>query len=242
MTIVLGVWFLPFVSRACTPVERHQMLVLMALTAVSVVFWGLYEQTYGSWNAFSDRVMNREAFGVTLTASQLTATGALFIFVLSPVFAWAWPRLSARGMNPSTPAKFGLSLVAAGAAMAVLAYATSHPGADGLAGLWSLVLAYFVLEIGEMMLSPIGLSAVTTLSVRRVVSLMMGVWFLASAFGEMLAGRLGTLAAMPDDTPRDVALGIFGDLFTTLTWVGLGTGLAFLAVTPALRRRMHGVE
>jgi POT family proton-dependent oligopeptide transporter len=242
MAIVLAIWFVPFVLRKCTQVERDQMLVLMALTAVSIVFWGLYEQTYGTWNAFADRAMNREAFGVTLTASQLTATGALYIFVLSPVFAWLWPRLSARGANPSTPAKFGLALALAGASMAVLAWAASHPGADGLAGLWSLVLAYFVLELGEMMLSPIGLSAVTTLSVPRVVSLMMGVWFLASAFGEMLAGRFGTLAAMAEDTPRETALVVFGDLFGTLAWVGVITGVAFLAITPVLRRRMHGVE
>jgi len=187
-------------------------------------------------------VMNRDGFGTTWTASQLTGLGALFIFVLSPLFAWAWPRLSARGLNPSTPAKFGWALALAGASMAVLAWAASHPGADGLAGLWSLVLAYFVLTVGEMMLSPIGLSAVTTLSVARVVSLMMGVWFLASAFGEMLAGRFGTLAAMAEDTSRDVALGVYGELFTLLTWVGLGTGAAFLVLTPVLRRRMHGVH
>jgi POT family proton-dependent oligopeptide transporter len=132
--------------------------------------------------------------------------------------------------------------VLAGAAMAILAWAAEHPGDDGLAGLWSLVLAYFVLELGEMMLSPIGLAAVTTLSVPRVVSLMMGVWFLASAFGEILAGRLGSMAAMPEGTGTDVALVTFAELFWLLTWIGLGCGFAFLLLGPALRRRMHGVH
>ncbi|MBC8067669.1 MAG: MFS transporter [Deltaproteobacteria bacterium] len=241
MGVALVIWFVLFVRR-CTRVERDQMLVLVALTATSVVFWALYEQTYGSWNAFSDRTMNREALGTTWTAAQLLSLGALYIFLLSPLFAWLWPWLAARGRHPSTPTKFACSLVLAGAAMAILAWAAEHPGDDGLAGLWSLVLAYFVLELGEMMLSPIGLAAVTTLSVPRVVSLMMGVWFLASAFGEILAGRLGSMAAMPEGTSTEVALATFAELFRLLTWIGLGCGLAFLLLGPALRRRMHGVH
>ncbi len=94
-----------------------------------------------------------------------------------------------------------------------------NPEANGLAGFWWFILAYLVLEIGEMVLSPIGLSAVTTLSVSRVVSLMMGVWFLASAFGEMLAGRFGTLASMPAGTDTGTALAIYADVFAILGWV-----------------------
>ncbi len=242
MTIALGVWFVPFVRTQCTPAERDQMIALVAITATSVVFWGLYEQTYGSWNAFSDRVMNREGLGVQWTATQLTGLGALFIFALSPLFAWLWPRLAKRGRNPSTPAKFGGALVLAGLSTVPLAWAATHPGDDGLAGLWSIVLAYFILEVGEMLISPIGLAAVTTLSLPRVVSLMMGVWFLASAFGEIAAGRLGALSAMPEDTTTVDALAIYGELFWVLTWIGLGTGVVVLLWTPWLRRRMHGVH
>ncbi len=242
MTVALAVWLFRFLARECTPVQRDQMIVLVVLTATSVIFWALYEQTYGSWNAFSDRVMNREALGTEWSAAQLTGLGALYIFLLSPIFAWVWPRLALRGRNPSTPAKFGWALALAGASTAVLAWAAEHPGADGLAGLWSLVLAYFVLELGEMMLSPIGLAAVTTLSVARVVSLMMGTWFLASAFGEILAGRFGTMAAMPESTSTPVALATYAELFWLLTWIGLGSGVALLVLAPVLRRRMHGVH
>lgn len=242
MTLALAVWFVPFVTKQCTKKEREQMIVLVAITATSVVFWGLYEQTYGSWNAFSDRVMNREGLGVQWTATQLTGLGALFIFGLSPLFAWLWPALARRGMNPSTPGKFGLALVFAGLSTIPLAWAATHPGDDGLAGLWSLVVAYFVLEVGEMLISPIGLAAVTTLSVPRVVSLMMGTWFLASAFGEIAAGRLGSLASMREDTGTAAALGIYAELFWTLSWIGMGTGVVVLACTPWLRRRMHGVH
>jgi len=241
IAIALFVWFVPFVRR-CTKVERDQMVVLVVITATSVVFWGLYEQTYGSWNTFSDRVMDRSGLGVEWTATQLTGLGALYIFALSPVFAWLWPWLDRRRQNPSTPTKFGLALVLAGLSTVPLWWAANHPGADGLAGLWSIALAYFILELGEMLISPIGLAAVTTLSVPRVVSLMMGVWFLASAFGEITAGRLGTLAAMPQDTSVPDALVIYGGLFGTLTVIGIVAGIAMLGLAPWLRRRMHGVR
>lgn len=217
------------------------MGVLMVLIAVSTVFWGLYEQSYGSWNAFADRSLNRNGFGVDWSAAQLTALGGFFIFVLSPIFAWLWPRLDARGINPSIPAKFGWALVFSGLAMGCLVLAAKFPEANGKAALWWFVLAYFVLEVGEMILSPIGLSAVTQLSVPRVVSLMMGVWFLASAFGEMLAGRFGTLAALPEGETitAAAALAQFSSLFSLLMWIGLGSGALMLAATPWLRRALQ---
>lgn len=240
MTIGLFVWFVRFTLQRCTPSERSRMWVLMALMAVSTVFWGLYEQSYGTWNAFADRVLNRQGAGVDWSAAQLTALGSFFIFVLSPLFAWLWPRLDARGLNPSVPAKFGLALIFAGLAMGCLVLAAKFPEANDKAALWWFVLAYFVLEVGEMILSPIGLSAVTQLSVPRVVSLMMGVWFLASAFGEMLAGRFGTLAAIPEGETVTTAEALikFADLFSLLMWVGIGSGLAMLLATPLLRRAL----
>ncbi|MBX7079853.1 MAG: oligopeptide:H+ symporter [Nannocystaceae bacterium] len=240
LTLALTLWLARVLRREATAVQRDQMLVLCALTGTSVVFWTLYEQSYGSWNAFSDRAMDRHGLGIEWTAAQLTGLGSLFIFALSPVFAWLWPALARRGRSPSTPAKFGWALVCAGLATWALWLGARLPGAEGLAGLWSLVLAYLVIEVGEMMLSPIGLSAVTTLSLPRIVSLMMGTWFLASAFGEILAGRFGTLAAMPADTPLPQALSIYASLFGLLGWIGVGAGAVVLLLAPRLARRMHG--
>ena len=241
MTVALLVWWTKFILRECTEQERRKMIVLMVLIAISSVFWGLYEQTYGTWVAFSDRVMESQTFNLgfmtfTPNSSQLTFVGSLFILILSIPFAWIWPRLEARNINPDNSVKFGLGLICAGLAHFVLEYSALTPGATGLAGFWWFILAYFVLVVGEMVLSPIGLSAVTTLSVPRVVSLMMGVWFLASAFGEMLAGRFGTLAAMPEGTTTPAALAIYADVFQTLGWIGIGCGVFMLAITPLMKR------
>src|SRR5690606_14918856 len=178
MGLALFVWFIWFLFTDISARERGRMIVLMTLIVVSALFWGLYEQTYGTWVAFSERVMDRQMLGLEWTPSQLTSVGAFFVVTLTPLFAWLWPRLDRLRLNPSTPAKFGLGLLFAGLSFGVLVYATGQLDSAGLVSVWWLVLAYFVLVLGEMVLSPIGLSAVTTLSVPRVVGLMMGACFL----------------------------------------------------------------
>jgi POT family proton-dependent oligopeptide transporter len=240
MGLALFVWFAWFLFSGITPLERGQMIVLMALIVISALFWGLYEQTYGTWVAFSERVMDRHLLGFEWTTSQLTSIGAFFVIALTPLFAWLWPRLDTLGLNPSTPAKFGYGLVFAGLAFGVLVYAAAHPGDAGLVSVWWLVLAYLVLVLGEMVLSPIGLSAVTTLSVPRVVGLMMGAWFLFSAFGEIIAGRFGTWASVEPEADGSIdmakALGVYADVFADLMWIGLIAGVVMLLVSPLLTR------
>ena len=238
LALSLGIgWFM---WKHCTRAESQRMLVLIALIVFSIVFWALYEQSYGSWILYSDRVMNREAFGVEWTASQLASLGAFFIFILSPIFAWLWPRLDRAGLNPSTPAKFGLGIAFAGLSFAVLAASAAAPEDNGKAALWWFVAAYFLIEIGELLLSPIGLSAVTQLSVARVVSLMMGAWFLASAYAEVVAAWLGKLSSVELDErgafDTAEALDKYASLFADLGWIGLGCGVFVLLLTPWLKR------
>lgn len=239
LTFVLMVWWFKFIFVQCNALERANMIMLMVLTAISAVFWGLYEQTYGSWLAYSDRVMESPTFDLGLfsfafNSSQLTFVASFFIVLLAFPFAWLWPWLDRKGWNPSAPNKFGIALLFAGLAHFILQYSALNPLETGLAGFWWFILAYFVLVIGEMALSPIGLSAVTALSVARVVSLMMGVWFLASAFGEMLAGRFGAMAAMPAGTAIPDALNIYASVFAILGWVGLGSAVLMFVLSPVL--------
>lgn len=240
MGLGLFAWFIKFLFSGISNAERGRMLVLMALIVISALFWGLYEQSYGTWVAFAERVMDRSTFGVEWTAGQTTSFGAIFVIAFSPVFAWLWPKLDRHGLNPSLPAKFGWALVFLGLAFGTLMWASRMPGADGLVSLWWMILAYALMVVGEMMLSPIGLSAVTTLSVPRVVGLMMGAWFLFSAFGEMIAGRLGTWASIepnPDGSIDKVkALGVYADVFGDMMWIGVIAGVALLAASPLLNR------
>jgi len=183
---------------------------------------------------------------VPQTAGSLTFLGAFFIVLLSPLFAWLWPWLERRGMNPSKPAKMAFGLVVAGISFLPLMLAAQSAAGGTLASVWWLVLAYFILEIGEMCLSPIGLSAVTQLSVARVVGLMMGGFWLATAYSEVLAAQFGKLASL--DIPEGAAIDFaqasakYGELFQLMLWIGIGSGVLYFALAPLLRRWMHGVK
>src|SRR5690606_1467525 len=143
----------------------------------------------------------RDCVVLPQTAGSLTYLGALFLVLLAPIFAALWAWLDRRRLDPSKPVKSALGLVFAGLSFIPLAWAAQQVGATGqMASVWWLVLAYLGLEIGELCLSPVGLSAVTQLAVPRVVSLMMGTWFLATAFSETLAALFGKLAAI--DVPE----------------------------------------
>jgi len=235
-----------FMFTKCTKVQREQMFVVIALIVLGLIFFALYEQTYGSWVLFSDRVMNHHALGVEWTASELTSLGAFFILILAPFFAWLYPRLDARGINPSTPAKSAYGLVLAGVAFLVLVWSARHPDANGLTNIWWFVFAYFVLEVGEMLLSPIGLSAVTELSVPSVVSLMMGGWFLGTSYSEVVAAELGKLSAIeiPEGETLNIvdALAKYDALFVYSAKIGIVCGIVVLVLTPLIKRWMHGVK
>jgi POT family proton-dependent oligopeptide transporter len=246
VTLAFSVWFIWFLVRHCSRIERAQMLSLVALIGFCLLFFTLYEQTYGSWIAFNDRLMTKNLLGFEMTAGSLTFLGAFFIVALSPLVAWLWPWLERRGLNPSKPVKSGIGLLLAGLAFLPLVAATNAVGADSLASVWWLVLAYLILELGEICLSPIGLSAVTQLSVPRVVGLMMGAWWLATAYSEVLAAAFGKLAAI--DIPEGSSLNFieaaarYRELFWLMCWIGLGSGVGALLLSPWIRRGMHGVK
>ncbi|WP_028080731.1 peptide MFS transporter [Solimonas soli] len=243
-------WIAWFLVARCKRRQRQQMLVLLVLIVCCLIFFTLYEQTYGSWVLFSDRVMNRDTdwFGwhYQWTAEQLTSLGSLFILVLAPLCAWLWPWLDRRGLNPGKPMKSALGLIVAGLSFVVLVWSTRHPQANGLTAFWWFVFAYFVLEVGEMLLSPIGLAAVTELSVASVVGVMMGAWWLGTAYSEVLAAALGKLSAL--DVPQDGAIIVadalarYDALFVWSAKIGVGAGLVMLALVPLLKRGMHGVR
>src|SRR5207344_3637217 len=151
------------------------------------------------------------------------------------LFSALWGWLDRFGADPSKPVKSAVGLMFGGLSFIPLALAAQQAGASGgMASVWWLVLAYFVLEIGEMCLAPVGLSAVTQLSMPRVVSLMMGTWFLATAFSETLAAAFGKLAAIdiPDGTVLTAhtaewtaAAAKYEHLFWLMMWIGLGFAL-----------------
>lgn len=240
-------WFLWFIITKCDKVERHRMIVLSLLTIFSVVFWALFEQSSASMTLFADRVVDRTVVGSwELTAVQTASLNAMFIFLLAPVFAWLWTFLSKKKLEPNTPAKFGLGILQVGIGFGALVIGANSPDAAGKVALIWLVLAYLLHTTGELCLSPVGLSAVTKLSVARVVGVMMGFWFFATAYSELVAAQIAKFAAIETEggivTDVAGALGTYSEFFTQLLYLGGGFGLIVLLLSPLLRRLMHGVH
>ena len=235
-------WFLFF---RCNKVERERMFVLIVLTLSTVIFWALFEQGAGSMTLYADRVTDKTLLGISLTAAQFGAANSFFIFSLAPLFAVMWTRLARRGWEPNTPVKFSLGIAQAGLGFGALVYGAQFPDQAGLVSAWWLILAYLLHTTGELCLSPVGLSAVTKLAVPSVVGVMMGTWFLASAYSSYVAAQIATVAARPATEAtldRTGALAGYTELFGQLLTIGLAGGAVLIVLSPILKRLMHGVR
>lgn len=181
-----------------------------------------------------------------VTAVQTGSLNAMFIFLLAPGFAWLWTFLSKHNMEPGTSMKFALGILQAGLGFGALVLGATMPDASGkVAYIW-IVLAYFLHTTGELCLSPVGLSAVTKLSVPKVVGFMMGVWFLATAYSELVAAQIGKFAAMDtaggEVTDVGAAGAVYADFFSSLMWVGVAISVVLFVLTPLMKKGMHGVK
>ena len=230
----------------CTKLERDRLLVLLLLIVVSVVFWALFEQAGTSINLFTDRNVDRELFGATIAASQFQSVNPGFIMLLAPLFAMLWPWLAARGLEPGTPAKFGLAVVQVGLGFVALVAGAARADDAHLVAVGWLVLAYLLHTTGELCLSPVGLSAVTRLSVPRIVGFMMGVWFLASAFSHYAGGMIAQLMTVAGEggevADKGEALRIYASTFEQLAWIAVAAGALLLLASPWLGRRIRGTN
>ena len=166
--------------------------------------------------------------------------------LLALPFAGLWVWLAKHELEPRTPVKFGLGIIQAGLGFGALVLGAQFPDAAGKVAMGWLVLAYLLHTTGELCLSPVGLSAVTKLSIGRVVGVSMGTWFLATALSETVATRLGKMAAISTNAGETAdiagALATYTQLFEFLMYVGVGVGAFVLVVSPLLRRGMHGIH
>jgi proton-dependent oligopeptide transporter, POT family len=247
MLIIFGAivvaWVIWFSLARCEPKERDRMLVMLLLIIFSVLFWALFEQAGSSLTLFTDRNV---AMGETFTAGMFQSLNPLFIIIFAPVFALVWVALSRRKLEPSTPAKFGLGILQVGLGFAVLIYGVSVAGPDGKVSVIWLALMYLLHTTGELCLSPVGLSMVTKLSVQRVGAMMMGVWFLSSAFAAYAGGMIAGLTAIPDDGTTGMtgveSLAVYAGVFENLAILAIVFGILVLMASPFLHRRMHQSE
>ncbi len=209
-----------------TSLERRRLVVIFWLFVLAALFWSGFEQAGSSLNLFAARLTDRHVFGWEAPASWLQSVNPILIILLAPVFGWLWTWLAARSLNPSIPLKFALGLLGLSAGFFVIAWGAAQATPEAPVSPSWIVGTYFLHTVGELCLSPVGLSTITELAPPKRVGQMMGVWFIAASLGNLfaglVAGRLESLAPA----------GLFSNV---ATFVGLA-GLFALLVSPAVSR------
>jgi len=245
-SIFLIVGFVVYGFMTHNSAEFGRTVVLMILILSTIVFWALFEQSAGSMTLYADRVVDRSIGETTFTAAQFGSLNAGFIMLLAIPFAALWTWLAKKELEPTTPVKFGLGIFQAGLGFGALVVGGQFPDQSGQVAMIWLILAYLLHTTGELCLSPVGLSAVTKLSISNVVGVSMGTWFLATALSETVATRIGKMAAIGSHsgevTTSADALATYTQLFEFLMWFGLGSGAFMIIISPILRRWMHGIH
>ncbi len=184
VVVAFFVWL--FGGNTWTSEERKRLVVIVVLFVGAAIFWSAFEQAATSLNLFAANNTRNSVFGLTFPSSWFQSVNALMIIVFAPVFAWIWLALGKH--DPSSPAKFGFGLVCVGLGFVVMVGAAKASAAGVLVSPMWLVATYLLHTIGELSLSPVGLSSMTKLAPDRVKGMMMGVWFLAASIGNLIAG------------------------------------------------------
>ena len=215
-------------------VERDRMLAALFLIALNPLFWGLFEQTGSSLNIFTDRNVDRVILGWDVPASLFQSVNSIFIILLAPLFALLWTILDKRRLEPSSTAKFGVGLILCGAGFLVLVAGAAMAG-EGLTPVIFVFLIYLFHTMAELCFSPVGLSAMTRLSVSSMVGLVMGTWFLAMAAGNFIAGLIARATGSGEAGNVTQVL----DVYTQIGWFSAIVGVGVLLISPWITRMMH---
>ena len=212
--------------------DKRRILVVVWLFVLSAIFWSGFEQAGSSMNLFAEKLTNRNIMGWEMPTSWLQNVNPIFIILLAPVFGYLWTWLAHRNKNPSIPMKFALGLLGLSAGFFVLAWGAAGATKQGSVAITWLVVTYFLHTVGELCLSPVGLSSITKLAPRDRISQMMGLWFVATALGNLFAGL--TAGTLENKTP--------GAVFSSVAiYVGVA-GLVAVAGAPFVKRVMGKIE
>ncbi|ATD68595.1 MFS transporter [Luteimonas chenhongjianii] len=230
--LLMGVIIHQFVTRRDEP--RDRIFAALILIVGSILFWALFEQAGASLNLFTDRSVDRQIFGWDVPASMFQSLNSIYIILLAPVFAMLWLWLGRRGWEPSTPLKFALAVIQVGLGFLILVWGANSAGTGQMTPVLFIFLIYLVHTMGELCLSPVGLSAMNRLAPAHMASLIMGTWFFASATGNFTAGLISAATGGEGAGPERVL-----EVYSKVGWLAVGVGILMIVVAPLIRRLMH---
>jgi POT family proton-dependent oligopeptide transporter len=223
--------------------DGQRLWVIVVLLLFTTLFWTFFELAGSAISLYTDRNVDRHVMGAELSTSMFQAVNPAFIIILAPAFSGLWKFLADRKIEPSAPIKFAIGLGLLGAGF--IAFKVGEPGASaGLVTVWWLILAYLLHTLGELCLSPVGLSLVTKLAPTRIVGLMMGIWFLSSSAAHQLGAIIARFTAPVDKTITDptITLPIYTGVFFNVGLTALGASVLLFLLSPIIKKWMHGIK
>ena len=224
---------------------RRKLLAALVFIVFSILFWAFFEQSGGSLSLFAANNLDNKILGtITLDPNGVNnAANSLFVIIFAPLFGIVWIAMVKKKIEPNTVVKFGLGFLFLAAAFYVFYITRFFASVSGIASLDVFTLAYMVITFGELCLSPIGLSIMTKLSPAKLQGVMMGMWFLASAYGQYVAGLLG--AGLSSAGQNDTALQkliTYTDGYKQLAVYALIAGIVLLIISPLVKKLMGDVK
>ena len=237
--VLVGMGFLYFlylfVGAGLDAVERRRMIVVLAMFLAVASFWSGYEQAGSSLNLFAKRHIDRVVGGFEIPAGWFQSVQPAFVIMFAPLFSMLWVRLAQRNLDPAAPLKFAFGLLLMGLGFLFMVVAANMVVGGANAPAYLLVLTYLLTVFGELCVSPVGLSTVTKLAPARLVGQMMGVWFLGSSLGKLMAGLIaGTF------DPNDLAA--MPGRYLDIVFYACGIGAVLLLMSPRITKLMGGVR
>lgn len=239
---IFTIGYLIFQSFKHSKLERQRIFACLILTAISVLFWAFFEQGGSSISLFIKKNVNRNVFGFEIVASAFQSVNPAFIILLAPIFSILWSYLSRKQKDISITAKFGIGIVLLGLGFYTFYWSRFYASAEGTIPLIFFLLGYMIITIGELCISPVGLSMVTKLAPEKLVGIMMGAWMLSSSFAHSLGAFIAKTTAMSTEVKGFDSLIIYTDVFNMIGLICVIVGIIVCLLSPILTKWMHGVK
>jgi POT family proton-dependent oligopeptide transporter len=238
------IYFFFELSRQESSKVKKKLIAALLFIAFSIIFFAFFEQSGGSLSLFAKGNLTDKLLFFTIDPNIVNnVSNAFFVILFAPVLGLVWVALSKKKLEPNTVIKFGLGFLFLAGSFFILYSTKFFAGPDGITSLNIFTSAYLIMTLGELCLSPIGLSIITKLSPNRLVGMMMGLWFLASAYGQYAAGLLGANMASPNENATNLEkLNLYTDGYYQLAIYALIAGIILIVISPIIRKLMQEVK
>ncbi len=224
--------------------ERKQLVAAFIFIFFSIIFWAFFEQSGGSLSLFAEKNLQNHVLGIPMDPNMVNnSSNSLFVILFSFLVGLVWLWLAKKRLEPNTVIKFGIAFLFLSGGFYIFYYTRFFANSQGITSLNLFTLAWFIITFGELCLSPIGMSIITKLSPTHLSGMMMGLWFLASAYGQYFAGLLGAGMSTPDNNASLYEKLIsYTSGYRQLAIYALGAGLLLIVISPLVRKLMYEVK